>query len=65
MQLAYELDSDLYILPSSIHEAIAVKDDDFISKADMIDMVAEVNEHEVRNEDYLSDQCIIIIEVII
>lgn len=56
MQLAYELDSDLYILPSSIHEVIAVKDDDFISKADMIDMVAEVNEHEVRNEDYLSDQ---------
>lgn len=56
MQLAYELDSDLFILPSSIHEVIAIKDDGFISKADMIDMVAEVNEHEVGNEDYLSDQ---------
>lgn len=56
LQLAYELDSDLLILPSSIHEVIAIKDDGIINKADIVDMVAEVNEHEVEDEDYLSNQ---------
>ena len=53
---ANKLDSDIYILPSSIHEVILVKDDNLVSKNDLIEMVMEVNKHEVGEEDYLSNK---------
>lgn len=55
-EFAHEIDSDLYILPSSIHEVILVKDDGYIQKEDLIEMVMDVNESEVDDEDYLSNQ---------
>ena len=55
-EFANELDSNLYLLPSSIHEVIIVKDDGYISKEDLVDMVVGVNELEVDAEDYLSNQ---------
>lgn len=54
-EFANDLDSNLYILPSSIHEVIIVKDDSYINKEDLIDMVIGVNELEVDQEDYLSN----------
>lgn len=49
------LKGDLYILPSSIHEIIAVKDDGVIEKHELANMVKEVNITQVAEEDYLSD----------
>ncbi len=54
-EFAHEIESDLYILPGSIHEVIIVKDNGYISKEDLVDMVVGVNETEVFEEDYLSN----------
>jgi hypothetical protein len=48
------LDTDLYILPSSIHEIIAVRADNRASKDYLISMVADVNGSQVPEEDILS-----------
>lgn len=53
--LANKLNSDLFILPSSIHEIIAVKADGSISKKAFQEMVVEVNRTQVPKEDILSD----------
>lgn len=50
---------DLYILPSSVHEVIIVIDEDEISKADLDNMVREVNRVEVDEGDILSDHAYI------
>lgn len=55
-ELAKSLDSDLYILPSSIHELIVVKDDGYTKKDDLINMVVGINEQEVEEEDFLSNK---------
>lgn len=52
--IAEELGTDLYILPSSVHECIAVS----VEVADvdeLTEMVASVNEEMVSNEEILSD----------
>lgn len=53
--LAGELNSNLFILPSSIHEIIVMKDDGFIGKEELAQMVKEVNLTQVAEEDFLSD----------
>ncbi len=53
--LAQKLDSDLYILPSSIHEIIAVKANVTMNKKAFREMVFDVNRTQVPEEDILSD----------
>lgn len=55
-EFANEHESDLYILPSSIHEVIIVINDGLISKNNLKQMVVDVNETEVEEEDILSDK---------
>lgn len=52
--LAEKLDNDLFILPSSIHECIAVSARTFTGD-ELAEMVAEVNETQVAPEERLSD----------
>ena len=53
--LADKLDSDLYILPSSIHELILIPVLENEEVETLRDMVNQVNEESVENIDYLSD----------
>ncbi len=53
--LAEELNGNLFILPSSIHEIIVIKDDGFVGKDELVQMVKEVNLTQVAEEDFLSD----------
>ena len=55
-EFANEIDSNLFILPSSIHEVLIVKDDGYVDKEDLREMVIGVNETEVEEEDFLSNQ---------
>lgn len=49
-------ESDLYILPSSVHEVIIVKAEEFEKSKDLIDIVREVNASDaVLDTDILSD----------
>lgn len=55
-ELAEKLDSDLYILPSSIHEVIAVPTKlDEVDPAILVDMVKSINDKKVAPEDRLSN----------
>lgn len=54
-KLAEQLKGNLYILPSSIHELIAVRDTAATNKTELARMVKEVNMTQVAEEDYLSD----------
>jgi hypothetical protein len=47
--------SDFYILPSSIHEIILVKDDKRLGKDVLHNMVIDVNQTQVPEEEFLSD----------
>lgn len=49
------LGEDFYILPSSIHEAILVPVSKSPSRKRLQDMVVEINETQVPEEEYLSD----------
>ena len=53
--LSSELNSDLFILPSSIHETIIIKDNKAISREELKNMVYTINRSQVSEEDYLSD----------
>lgn len=53
--LADKLDSDLYILPSSIHELILIPALENEEVETLREMVNQVNEESVENIDYLSD----------
>lgn len=48
------MNSSYYILPSSIHEVLAIPDDGLINTADLKDMVKTVNDTEVNEEEILS-----------
>lgn len=50
------LQSDFYILPSSIHECIIIPKDVLTSKDGLQEMVKEVNETQVKPEEILSDK---------
>lgn len=54
LELSEKLESDLYILPSSIHELIVVSTKDYTPER-LINMVKSVNETAVAPEDFLSD----------
>lgn len=49
-------ESDIVILPSSLHETILVPDDGQLDYGELRKMVSEVNESEVPEEDVLSDR---------
>lgn len=53
-KLADRIGSDLFILPSSIHECIAVSTNSFTAEG-LAEMVVEVNESQVAPEERLSD----------
>lgn len=53
--LAKRLGSNFYILPSSIHEIIAVADSDFKAPEELAQMVAETNVQSVSLEERLSN----------
>lgn len=53
--LAVKIDSDLYILPSSIHETLAISTK-YGDPHELADMVSEVNMSEVSLEERLSNQ---------
>lgn len=54
-ELAEKLDSDLYILPSSLHEVIAVSAN-MGDPEELAKMVAEINMEDVKLEERLSNQ---------
>lgn len=54
-QFAAKINSDLFILPSSIHEVLLVPETGFINSSDLILMVREVNATQVAAEEVLSD----------
>lgn len=54
--IAEQLQSDLYILPSSIHEVIIVPDSARISEGVLRDMVLDANYTVVEKQERLSDQ---------
>ncbi|MCM1090217.1 MAG: DUF5688 family protein [Butyrivibrio sp.] len=53
--LADEMDEDLYILPSSIHEVILMPESEVDDPQMLMDMVREVNTTQVEPEEILSD----------
>lgn len=54
-KLSEELDSDLYIMPSSIRDLIVLPSEDFYDKRALNEMVIRVNREDVAAEDKLSD----------
>ncbi len=52
---AERLDSNLYVLPSSIHEVILLEDDGCTPAMQLQDMVRQVNRTQVAAEEVLSD----------
>ncbi len=52
---AEKLGGDFYVLPSSIHEVLLVRDNGEMSVNDLEDMVRSVNASEVRPEEQLTD----------
>lgn len=52
---ADEINSNLYILPSSIHEVLLLPDGDDIDEEQLSSMVRDINEYVVSNVDFLSD----------
>lgn len=52
---AQKLNSDLYILPSSIHEVLIIPVEKADSAKELSDMVKEVNATQLSNEEILSD----------
>lgn len=54
-QAAERLGGDFFILPSSIHEVLLVKDDGQFDRAALENMVREVNATQVAPEDKLTD----------
>ena len=54
-ELADKLESDLIILPSSIHEIIVVEYDDNLTVTDLKEMVSSINIEKVPEDEVLSD----------
>ena len=54
-QTSEKLGGDFYILPSSVHEVILVRDDGSLSDRQLSAMVNDVNEQEVAPEERLSN----------
>lgn len=54
-RLANNLKTDIYILPSSVHEIILVPDAGSVNTEELVMMVRTINETEVSPNDFLSD----------
>jgi len=54
-KLAERFEDDLYLLPSSIHEFIAIPAEKKLSCAELEDMVRSVNRTQLPQEEFLSD----------
>ena len=54
-ELAEKLNSDLYLLPSSIHEICIIKAEEDHNQNSLVAMVREINKSIVDKEDYLGD----------
>jgi len=54
-KFAKKLDSNLYILPSSIHEVILVPATSGVSPITLLKLVKDANEYAVTKEEWLSD----------
>lgn len=52
---AQQLGGDFYILPSSIHEVLLLRDDGQSSGQQLHEMIAEINSTQLREEEVLSD----------
>lgn len=52
---AYVKDSNLIILPSSVHEVIIVLEDEVKDKSNLSSMVREINDTQIPEEEILSD----------
>ena len=52
---AVKTDSDLYILPSSVHEMILIPKRPDLNQSAFLDIVAEINHSQVPEEDVLAD----------
>lgn len=55
MDYADSVESDLYIIPSSIHEVLLLPVSEFMSRNELDDMVKDVNSYAVDEMEYLSD----------
>ncbi len=55
MEFAKSIDSDLYVIPSSIHEILLIQIKSNASHNEINDMIKDVNSTAVENEDILSD----------
>ena len=54
-ELSKQLESNLFILPSSIHEAILIPDTGKMSVEEFSEMVREINQEQVPEEERLAD----------
>ena len=54
-KVSSEIESDLYIIPSSVHEVLIIPKADNITSEELSRMVREVNETDLEREDILSD----------
>ncbi len=54
-QAAEKIGGSFFVLPSSVHEVLFVKDDRGFRSKELCDMVRSINNSEVRPEDQLSD----------
>lgn len=55
VELSDRLGSDLYVLPSSVHEVICVEASSSVDPVELAELVHSVNVSSVSDEDYLSD----------
>lgn len=54
-EIACKLNSNFFVLPSSLHELIILKDDKTISSFCLCELVREINQTQVSEEDFLSN----------
>lgn len=54
-RIAGILDSDLFLLPSSVHECMVVPVDNWEDPENLASMVREINQTQVSEDEYLSD----------
>ena len=54
-EIAGKLNSDLFLLPSSVHECMVVSADYWEDPESLADMVREINRTQVSRDEYLAD----------
>ena len=54
-EISRKLDSDLFLIPSSVHECMVVPTEIWEEKGTLSDMVREINHTQVSEQDFLAD----------